>query len=56
MVEVGKNSKVKAGDTAVLIGKSKNKILRTEELAANCKTIAHEIVCAINEKVKKVYL
>ena len=56
MVEVGKNSKIKAGDTAVLIGKSKNKTLRTEELAANCKTIAHEIVCAINEKVKKVYL
>ncbi|MFH1074926.1 MAG: alanine racemase, partial [Candidatus Firestonebacteria bacterium] len=56
MVELGRNSKVKAGDTAVLLGRSKNKIISAENLAGKCKTIPYEIVCAIKKDIKRVYI
>src|SRR3989339_83273 len=56
MVELGNNSKVKAGDTAFLIGRSKNKVISAEEVAEKCKTIPYEIVCAINKDIKRVYV
>jgi len=56
MVEVGKKSKVKAGDTAVLIGRSKNNIITAEDLADKCRSISYEVVCAINKDVKRVYV
>ncbi len=56
MVNLGNNSKVKAGDTAVLIGQSGKNTLTAEKMADKCGTIPYTIVCGIHRDIKRTYL
>lgn len=56
MVDLGKNSKIKAGDIAVLIGKSGKEGLSVEKIAEQCRTIPNDIVCDINKDLKRIYI
>jgi len=55
VVELGKNSNVKKGDDVILIGESKNERIFAEDIAERCKTISYEIVCRINQTIKRIY-
>ena len=56
MVDLGNNAKVKAGDTAVLIGKSGKETLTAGDMAWKCRTIPYSVVCGIHKDVKRIYL
>jgi len=55
MIDVGGIKGVKLGDTVVLIGRQKQKSIRTEELARICNTIPYEVTCCISARVKRVF-
>ena len=55
MVDVGHIKGVKLGDEVVLIGHQGENQMRTEEIARVSKTIPYEIVCAITNRVPRVY-
>ncbi len=46
---------VKAGDEAVLIGRQGQKELTADDMANILNTISYEIVCAIGERVPRIY-
>lgn len=48
--------KFDVGDTATLIGKSKNAEIRAEEVARLSNTINYEIVCGISKRVPRLYM
>ena len=56
MVDVTNVPGVKAGDTATLFGRDGKAFLSVEEQAANAGTISYEILCAIGDRVPRVYL
>lgn len=55
MVDVG-NSKVKVGDTVILIGKTKNYRISVEDLADWADTIPYEIVTRFSYKLPRIYI
>lgn len=55
MLDVGHINGVRLGDEVILIGTSKDKILRVEEIASLCRTIPYEITCGISLRVKKIF-
>ena len=55
MVDVSRISKVKQFDEVVLIGKQKDAQISAEEVAELAETINYEIVCAVSERVPRVY-
>ena len=55
MVDVSGISGVKAGDAATLFGRDGKTFLPVEEMAANANTISYEILCAIGDRVPRVY-
>lgn len=55
MADVSKISKVKQFDEVVLIGSQKNASISAEEVAELAETINYEIVCAVSERVPRVY-
>lgn len=55
MVDVTKISKVKQFEEVVLIGKQKDAEITAEEIAELADTINYEIVCAVSERVPRVY-
>lgn len=55
MVDVTLHSHVRAGDEAVLIGKSGGEILTADMLAETVGTIGYEVLCGISERVERVY-
>jgi alanine racemase len=55
MIDVG-DSKVRVGDTAVLIGRQFNSRVSCEELAVLSGTIPYEIVCGIGSRVGRLYI
>lgn len=55
MVDVTKISKVKQFEEVVLIGKQKDAEITAEEIADLADTINYEIVCAVSERVPRVY-
>ncbi|HTA77313.1 MAG TPA: alanine racemase, partial [bacterium] len=56
MVDVSHVPGVKVGDAATLFGRDGKAFLPVEEMAANAGTISYEILCAIGERVPRVYL
>jgi alanine racemase len=56
MVDVSGVSAVKAGDIATLFGRDGKAFLPVEEQAAHAGTISYEILCAIGDRVSRVYV
>jgi alanine racemase len=56
MVDVTNVPGVKVGDTATLFGRDGKAFLSVEEQAANAGTISYEILCAIGDRVPRVYV
>ncbi len=54
MVDVG-DEPVRVGDTAVLIGRQGDQAITADELATLSGTINYEIVCAISERVPRIW-
>ena len=55
MLDIGKNSGIKPGDEATLIGKNGGENITASEIALKCKTIPYEVVCGINKGIKRIY-
>jgi alanine racemase len=56
MVDVSRLSKVKAGDTATIFGKDGKAFLPVEEQSAYAGTISYELLCAVGQRVPRIYL
>lgn len=55
MIDVGNIKGVKTGDEVVLIGKQGHHEIRIEKLARLAGTIAYDAVCAISNRVPRIY-
>ena len=55
MVDVTKIIKVKQFEEVVLLGKQKDASITAEEIAELADTINYEIVCAVSERVPRIY-
>lgn len=56
MVQLGKTYKIKIGDDVLLMGDDNGSGLGAEKLAEICGTIPYEILCAVADRVERVYL
>jgi alanine racemase len=56
MVELGESYKVKIGDDVLLMGKENGYNLGADKLAKICGTIPYEMLCAVADRVERVYL
>lgn len=56
MVQLGKTYKIKIGDDVLLMGDDNGNGLGADKLAAICGTIPYEILCAVADRVERVYL
>ncbi len=55
MIDVGIGSNVKIGDIVTLIGSQGAYVIRAEDLAFICGTIAYEITCGISSRVPRLF-
>ena len=55
MIDLGPRTDVRVGDEVVLIGRSGDKEITTDEWARALKTITYEITCQINSRVERLY-
>lgn len=55
LIDLGKNSKIKIGEEAVLIGQQKKEKISIDEVARLSKTISYEIMCGIGKRVPRIY-
>lgn len=55
MVDVGNDVEIQQGDEVVLIGKSGDGSITAWDIASSLGTIPYEILCAINNRVPRVY-
>ncbi|NLH01858.1 MAG: alanine racemase [Clostridiales bacterium] len=56
MVDVTDVPDVKPGDVATIFGHDGNEIISANELAEKAGTISYEIVCAVSQRVPRVYV
>lgn len=56
LANLGRNSQIKIGDEAVLIGQQKNKKISIDEVARLAQTISYEIMCGIGKRVPRIYI
>ena len=56
MVDASGIDGVTAGDTVTLIGRDGGECISAWELAGSCSMIAYEIVCAVAERVPRIYI
>jgi alanine racemase len=55
MADVSRVPGVKAGDVATFFGRDGRAFLPVEEQAAKAGTISYELLCAVGERVRRVY-
>lgn len=55
MVDVGRNSTVKVGDSVILIGRDGGVSISAEEVASWAKTIPYEITSRLSPRIPRVY-
>ena len=55
MADVSKVPGVKTGDVATLYGRDGKAVLPVEEQASSAGTISYELLCAVGERVPRVY-
>jgi len=56
MVNLGTRYKVKIGDDVLLMGEENGFNLGADKLARMCNTIPYEIICAVADRVERVYI
>lgn len=56
MVDVTKIGRARIGQTAVLIGKQRGRMVSMEHLARLAGTIPYEIACSLGSRVKRIYI
>lgn len=56
MADVSRVSGVKAGDVATIFGRDGKTALPVEEQAARAGTISYELLCAVGERVARIYV
>ena len=56
IVDVSELDVVEAGETATLIGSSKNNLISLESFSEKSNTIPWEILCSITKRVKRIYI
>lgn len=56
MVDIGPNDEAYVGDEVVLIGRQGDEVIEVTDLANWAQTITYEILCALNQRVKRIYL
>ena len=56
IVDVSEIDVVEAGETAILIGSSKNHAISLESFSKKSKTIPWEILCSITKRVNRIYI
>ena len=56
MADVSSAAGVKVGDTATLFGQDGGRFLSVEEQATLAGTISYELLCAVGERVPRVYV
>lgn len=56
MVDVSEIDNVHMGTEVILIGKSENERITADDMAKMIGTIGYEVVCAISERVERVYI
>ncbi len=56
MADVSKVPGVKPGDVATFFGKDGKAVLPVEEQAARAGTISYELLCAVGERVPRIYI
>jgi alanine racemase len=56
MVNLGAHHHVKIGDDVLLMGQENGFSLGADKLAKICGTIAYEIICAVADRVERVYI
>jgi alanine racemase len=54
MVDCG-DDEIRIGDEAVIFGRQGNAVVRVEDWAAALDTITYEVVCAVSDRVPRVY-
>jgi len=56
MIELGKSYKLKIGDDVLLMGEENGISLGADKLAKLCGTIPYEMLCAVADRVERVYI
>lgn len=56
MVELGSRYKIKIGDDVLLMGQENGISMGADKLAKICRTIPYEMLCAVADRVERVYL
>jgi len=56
MVQLGKRYKIKIGDDVLLMGEENGNNLGADKLAKLCGKISYEMICAVADRVERVYL
>jgi alanine racemase len=56
MIELGRSYKLKIGDDVLLMGEENGVSLGADKLAKLCGTIPYEMLCAVADRVERVYI
>ena len=56
IVDVTELDSVEAGETAILIGASENRVISLESFSEQSMTIPWEILCSITKRVNRIYV
>ena len=56
MVDVTRIKGVRVGDEVILIGEQGTERISAESVARLCGTIGNEVVCALTQRVPRVYV
>ena len=56
MVNLGERTDIKIGDDVLLMGYEKNSDLGADNLAESLKTVPYEILCAVADRVRRIYI
>jgi alanine racemase len=56
MVDAGRDSGIRIGDEAVIIGKQGKEEISVYDIASNLNTIPYEVICNIGKRVTRVYI
>jgi alanine racemase len=56
LIDVTDHPEIKVGDEAVIFGHQNKACIRVEETAEKCGTISYELLCAVGQRVPRIYI
>ncbi|MFH0920110.1 MAG: alanine racemase [Fibrobacterota bacterium] len=56
MVDAGKNSRIKIGEVAVLVGRQGKEAITVYDMARDLETIPYEVICVLGKRLTRVYI